>query len=131
MNFRSLAAAATLAATAFTTLPAAAVTNGELDGNNHPNVGLMVALDGNGNPLWRCSGTLIAPKLYLTAGHCTEAPAARAEIWFDADLESGIPGNGYPFNGSADGVTLRPFVVGAAQRGAAQHLPGEQRGSHG
>lgn len=103
MNFRSLAAAATLAATAFTTLPAAAVTNGELDGNNHPNVGLMVALDGNGNPLWRCSGTLIAPKLYLTAGHCTFG-AAKVTIWFDADVDAGRPGNGYPFKGQVSGM---------------------------
>ncbi len=36
---------------------ALAITDGELDGGGHPNVGLMVALDGEGNPLWRCSGT--------------------------------------------------------------------------
>jgi hypothetical protein len=26
------------------------------------------------------------------------------EIWFDADVESGIPGNGYPFKGDAGGT---------------------------
>ena len=86
-------------------VPAGAVTDGELDGNGHPYVGLMVAQDKKGNPLWRCSGTLLSPTLFLTAGHCTEAPAARAEIWFDADVESGIPENGYPNNGDADGKT--------------------------
>jgi len=50
---------------------------------------------------WGRRGTLLSPTLYLTAGHCTEAPAARAEIWFQADVESGIPGNGYPFRGQA------------------------------
>ncbi len=84
--------------------PAVAVTDGELDGNGHPYVGLMVAQDGAGNPLWRCSGTLIAPKLFLTAGHCTEAPAAHAEIWFDADVDAGRPANGYPFTGQVGGT---------------------------
>lgn len=81
-----------------------AVKYGDLDGNNHPYVGLMVAQDVNGNPLWRCSGTLISPIHFLTAGHCTESPAAHAEIWFDADVESGIPGNGYPLSGDAGGT---------------------------
>ena len=54
---------------------AQAVTDGELDGNGHPYVGLMVAQDADGIPLWRCSGTLIAPTcvpdcraLYRSAG---------------------------------------------------------------
>lgn len=86
-------------------MPTSAITDGELDGNGHPYVGLMVAQTASGQPLWRCSGTLISPTVFLTAGHCTEPPAARAEIWFDADVESGIPGNGYPFNGDAGGTT--------------------------
>lgn len=81
-----------------------AIKNGELDGDGHPYVGLMVAQDANGNPLWRCSGALLSPTLYLTAGHCTEAPAAHVEIWFDADVESGIPANGYPFTGDVGGT---------------------------
>ena len=84
--------------------PAWAITDGELDGDGHPYVGLMVAQDENGNPLWRCSGTLLSSTLFLTAGHCTETPAAHVEIWFDADVESGIPGNGYPFNGDVGGT---------------------------
>jgi hypothetical protein len=83
---------------------ASAITYGELDGEGHPYVGLMVAQDAYGNPLWRCSGTLLSPTLFLTAGHCTEAPAERVEIWFDADVESGIPGNGYPFDGDVSGT---------------------------
>jgi hypothetical protein len=41
---------------------ASAITDGELDGNRHPYVGLMVAQDAKGTPLWRCSGTLLAPR---------------------------------------------------------------------
>ncbi len=85
--------------------PVAAITDGELDGNGHPYVGIMVAHDAKGNPLWRCSGTLLSSTLFLTAGHCTEAPAARAQIWFAADVESGVPGNGYPYKGDVGGKT--------------------------
>ena len=84
--------------------PVAAVTDGELDGNGHPYVGLMVAQDAKGNALWRCSGTLLSSTLFLTAGHCTEAPAAHVEIWFAADVESGIPANGYPSKGDVGGT---------------------------
>ncbi len=89
--------------------PVGAVTDGELDGEGHPYVGLMVAQDADGNPLWRCTGTLLSPTLFLTAGHCTEAPAAHVEIWFDADVESGVPtpsdpGNGYPNTGDVGGT---------------------------
>ena len=84
--------------------PVAAVTDGEPDGNGHPYVGLMVAQTANGDPLWRCSGTLLSPTLFLTAGHCTESPAAHVEIWFDADVESGIPANGYPNDGDVGGT---------------------------
>src|SRR5688572_26477842 len=97
-RIKSLLCAAALLAAAATT--AHAITaGGDLDGNAHPYVGLMIAQDAAGNPLWRCSGTLLSPTIYLTAGHCTEAPAAHVEIWFDADVEEGIPENGYPFEG--------------------------------
>lgn len=102
-----LVAVAAAAIIAVAIEPIGAVTDGELDGNRHPYVGLMVAQAADGTPLWRCSGTLLSPTLFLTAGHCTEAPAAHVEIWFDADVESGIPANGYPFNGDAGG---RPYT---------------------
>jgi Trypsin len=63
-------------------VPAGAITDGTPDGNGHPHVGLMVAKNSAGQPLWRCSGTLLSSRVFLTAGHCTEAPAASAEIWF-------------------------------------------------
>lgn len=91
---------------ALAAFPVGAITDGELDGEGHPFVGLMVAQDANGNPLWRCSGTLLSSTLFLTAGHCTEAPAAHVEIWFDSDVQSGIPANGYPFNGDVGGTPI-------------------------
>ena len=86
--------------------PAAAVTDGQPDGNGHPFVGLMVAYDESGAALWRCSGTLLSPTVFLTAGHCTEEPAASATVWFDADVQAlptcfdGELGDAcYPFGG--------------------------------
>jgi hypothetical protein len=44
--------------------------------------------------------------VFLTAGHCTEAPARSARVWFEADVQAltcGLPGmtppNCYPFGG--------------------------------
>jgi V8-like Glu-specific endopeptidase len=88
-----------------TVIIASAISDGEPDGEGHPYVGLMVAQAADGTPLWRCSGTLLSPTIFLTAGHCTEAPAAHAEIWFNTDVESGIPANGYPFTGDVGGTT--------------------------
>ncbi len=99
-----IALTVTIALLAILAGPAAAVTDGDLDGEGHPYVGLMVAQDADGTPLWRCSGTLLSSTLFLTAGHCTEAPAAHIEIWFDADVQSGIPANGYPFTGDVGGT---------------------------
>jgi hypothetical protein len=86
--------------------PATAITDGQPDGDGHPHVGLMVAQDEAGNPMWRCTGTLVSPTLFLTAGHCTFG-AAHVEIWFAADVDAGRPGNGYPFDGEVGGT---PFT---------------------
>jgi secreted trypsin-like serine protease len=52
---------------------AGAITFGQPDGSRHPNVGALLAdwdPDSPG-PDILCSGTLIAPTVYLTAAHCT------------------------------------------------------------
>lgn len=82
------------------------IKNGELDGEGHPHVGLMVALDEQGSPLWRCTGTLLSSTVFLTAGHCLESPASQITIWFDSDVENGIPSNGYPYNGETFSKTI-------------------------
>ena len=48
---------------------ASAITYGQPDGNNHPNVGALVGtFDGQTRPY--CSGNLISPTRFLTAAHC-------------------------------------------------------------
>ncbi len=49
---------------------AGAITYGELDGDGHPYVGIVVIEDSNGDK-WSCSGTLLSDRVFLTAGHCT------------------------------------------------------------
>ncbi|MEA2024886.1 MAG: trypsin-like serine protease [Actinomycetota bacterium] len=69
--------------------PAAGITNGTADGDDHPYVGVIVfdveTPDGP-VPAWRCSGALIAPNVVLTAGHCTDG-AVGARMWFDERLQ--------------------------------------------
>lgn len=92
-------------------LPVSAITKGgTLDGDDHPYVGLMVADDADGTPMWRCSGALISPTVFVTAGHCVEPPAAGVTIWFETDLEPDPTVLGYPFGGptSYDG-TPHPY----------------------
>lgn len=55
---------------------ARAITFGQPDGDGHPNVGAMIVLEPDGVKYLYCSGTLIAPKIFLTAAHCTAAAAA-------------------------------------------------------
>jgi hypothetical protein len=64
-----LLVAAVLAASLVAVGPAQAITNGQPDGTQHPNVGLMVVNLGSGPEPW-CTGTLIAPTRFLTAAHC-------------------------------------------------------------
>jgi secreted trypsin-like serine protease len=82
-------------------MAAHAVKNGSMDGDGHPYVGLMVAKVA-GQPAWRCSGTLISPTLFLTAGHCTDG-ATSVEVWFNPDMRDAAANN-YPWTGEASGT---------------------------
>ena len=48
-----------------------AILNGTLDGNLHPNVGVVIAAV-DGQLFSPCSGNLIAPTVFVTAAHCVE-----------------------------------------------------------
>ncbi len=102
---------------------AGAITNGQPDGSNHPYVGLLVFDDADG-PAWRCSGSLIAPNVVLTAGHCTDGAVA-ARVWFDEDVTYGkVPYPLYPFGGSGSGaIEGTPYTYSDFCTGCGNGLP--------
>jgi len=79
------------------------ITDGQLDGNAHPAV-VLVVMDVKRKPTFRCSGTLIAPKVVLTAGHCTGEPRefSGIRIFTESDVENGD--NTFPFRGGPNSV---------------------------
>lgn len=66
--------------------PVAAITWGELD-TQHTNVGAMVVDWPDYGPWQFCTGTLIHPRVFLTAGHCTSALAdyGITRVWVNFD----------------------------------------------
>jgi secreted trypsin-like serine protease len=81
--------------------PASAITFGQPDGTTHPFVGSMVvSIPDEGVFQW-CSGTLIAPQVFLTASHCT------------APVDSFLANN----PGSAFYVTFDPVIDTTGQTG--------------
>lgn len=79
----TLTAAAALALT-FAAAPASAITGGERDGANHPNVGLILFYDATGR--YRCSATLVSPTIVLTAAHCTIGTLGKTGVTFKSDI---------------------------------------------
>jgi secreted trypsin-like serine protease len=75
-------------------MPVGAITNGTLDNGRHPNVGALIAVFGT-PPIKQelCSGTLISPTVFLTAGHCTAyleslgTPHDQVWVSFDEDVD--------------------------------------------
>lgn len=82
----SLVASAVTALSLIIVSPAMAVNWGQ-DDTEHTNVGAIVVEipDYGAYPL--CSGTLIAPEVFLTAGHCT-ASLTSMLFYLDLDIES-------------------------------------------
>jgi hypothetical protein len=101
--------------------PASAITGNFVPDNEHEYVGLIVFYDETGEFVQRCTGSLISPTVFLTAGHCvtiddaTGELAASARIYFeqdagaDYDPVTDTPAtSGYPYTG---GVTASTFYA--------------------
>ena len=116
-------------------VPAGAIVGGALDGNGHPNVGMhyFTQLDGT----YRCSNTLIAPRLVLTAAHCTENTIGKALVTFDnpgprlpasgGDASRFVTGTSYAsakWTGKLQNTALNDVGVIVLDRPAADLWPG-------
>ena len=78
-----------------------AITDGELDGEDHPHV-ILLLMEVGGEPMYRCSGTLLSPTVLLTAGHCAsnypDEPYSGMRVFTESDVENGD--NSYPYAGN-------------------------------
>ncbi len=89
-------------------MPAGAITGNFVQDFEHPYVGLVAFYDADGNFMWRCSGSLLTDRVFLTAGHCTDQDADEspvlARIWFEQNAGGAFdpvtgaedPNTGYP-----------------------------------
>lgn len=79
------------------------ITYGTLAGPRYPAV-VLIVMDVAGQPAYRCSGTLLAPKVVVTAGHCTGEPGefSGMRVFTESDVQNG--NNNYPFGGGANTV---------------------------
>jgi hypothetical protein len=97
--------------------PAAAVTGGEPDGNQHPNVGLILFYSPDGR--FRCSATLVTPTVLLTAAHCTVDTVGKTLVDFRSvvalEAPTGYPVAADPTTGyTAEEITAAGFLSGEA-----------------
>lgn len=80
------------------------VVGGELDGNRHPNVGLITFYQPDGR--FRCSATLLSSTVLVTAAHCTDG--VRGKVL--ANFNSQAPPLPRAADDSGDGMSQTGFT---------------------
>jgi V8-like Glu-specific endopeptidase len=116
---KRLIVAAVAVAALVTAGSAFAITHGQRDGTAHPNVGAMMAFDDPSQPSTLqevCSGTLVAPQVFLTASHCTDFllnDLHTTDVWVTFNTDS------------ADG----PYVHGTMEQNSAYNGKPAQNGN--
>jgi Trypsin len=84
-----------------------AITGGELDGNGHPNVAMIVFYLPDGR--FRCSATLVSPTVLVTAAHCTDGVRGKVIATFDPVAPASPRAADDPGNGTSNtGYTTQP-----------------------
>lgn len=99
------AALVALAVATAVPMQAAAIQDGQIaDPDEFTNVGVLRFIDTQTGVRWRCTGTLVAPDVIITAAHCTEEPADTVYYSFThvrPTTEPDAPGaTGWTFGGS-------------------------------
>ena len=89
-----------------------AITDGELDGTGHPAV-VLVLMEVNGAPAFRCSGTLLSPTIVLTAGHCAGEPGefSGIRIFAESNVQTDPT---YPFAGGPNTYEATAWACASA-----------------
>ena len=86
---KAIATAIVVGTTLLLPAGAGAIIGGGPDGNGHPEVGALLATEAYSDGTWAaCTGTLIAPRVFLTAAHC-DLGESRVAVTFDSSYVVG------------------------------------------
>jgi hypothetical protein len=96
-----LSVACAVALIASSAAPASAITYGQPDAGEHPYVGFMIYFVPSAPGWFSCTGTLLDPDTFLTAGHCTfdigvdgadADPSGGTDVWVTFDETETLAG---------------------------------------
>ena len=90
------------------------MTDGQLDGDVFIKRSSCFYWKSTEQPAFRCSGTLLAPQVFLTAGHCAGEPGefSGMRVFTESDVQAGIgTTNNYPFASPPNSVEATAWAA--------------------